>query len=398
MTKTIFSCQNPWLLRGGLLAAGLTAALLILRLPIPTAGEQPESAAAPAGENHDAIIELSDQQIQAAGISTQIAAPAQLQQIITLPGEIKLNEDKTAHVVPRLAGVVADISVSLGSQVKKGQLLAVIASIALAEQRSELFAAQKRLTLAQAGFARATELWDAGILAKKDYLQAQLSAQEAEIALHNAQQKLLALGSIATLQTSGEAINRYEIRAPFDGMVVEKHIALGEAVKEDASIFTLSDLSTVAAEINVPAQDINAVQIGQTVTISTSGFNTTASGQISYIGALMGAQTRTAKTRILVANPQMRWRPGLFISAEIITGSTAAAVTVQADALQTIDGQTVVFVRVPGGFSAQPVSTGQTDGRRVEIISGLQPGSEYAAQGSFIIKSEHGKHAAEHSH
>jgi cobalt-zinc-cadmium efflux system membrane fusion protein len=133
--------------------------------------------------------------------------------------------------------------------VKRGQVLAVIASTGLSEQRSELLAAQKRLSLAKSTYEREKKLWEEKISAEQDYLQAQQTLREAEIAVANSQQKLVALGASATVSGS---LNRYEIRAPFDGMVVEKHIALGEAVKEDASIFTISDLSFVWAEIVVP--------------------------------------------------------------------------------------------------------------------------------------------------
>lgn len=343
-------------------------------------------------------IELTDQQIKETGITIQTASAAHIRSIVTLPGEIRFNEDKTSHVVPRLAGVVEAISANLGDPVKKGQVLVVIASTGLAEQRSELLSAQKRLELARATFAREKHLWEAKISAEQDYLQARQVMHEAEIAVHNAQQKLLALGASSNVSVNSEALNRYEIRAPFDGMVVEKHIALGEAVKEDASIFTISDLSSVWAEIIVSAKDLNVVRVGGKVTIKATALDSTASGTVSYVGALMGEQTRTAKARVTLANPQMAWRPGLFINVEIVAGETEVPVAVSADAVQNVSDEPTVFVRVPGGFIAQPVTIGLSDGKIVEIVKGLKPGAQYAANGSFVIKSEQGKSSAEHSH
>ena len=69
------------------------------------------------------------------------------------------------------------------------------------------------------------------------------------------------------------SLNRYEIRAPFDGMIIEKHISLGEAVKEDTSIFTLSDLSTVWAEIVVSAKNLPAIRLGERVRVKASAFD-----------------------------------------------------------------------------------------------------------------------------
>ena len=301
-------------------------------------------------------------------------------------------------MVPRLAGVVESISANLGQAVEKGQVIAVIASTALSEQRSELLSAQKRLELARTTFAREKHLWEAKISAEQDYLQARQVMREMEIAVQNAQQKLIALGASPTVPANSGSLNRYEIRAPFDGMVVEKHIALGEAVKEDASIFTISDLSTVWAEIIVSAKDLNVVQVGKQVTIKATAFDSTASGTLSYVGALMGEQTRTATARVTLDNPQMAWRPGLFITVDLPAKESDVPIAVASDAIQMVKNQATIFIRVPGGFVAQPVTTGLSDGKVTEIAAGLMPGTEYAVNGSFVIKSEQGKSSAEHSH
>src|SRR3989344_3390949 len=136
------------------------------------------------------------------------------------------HEEGTAHVVPRVGGVVESVSANLGQQVKKGQVLAVISSVLLSEQRSELQAAQKRLTLAQTTYDREKKLFEDKISPQMDLLQATQALREAEIAVNNANQKLKALGA----SPSAGALNRYELRAPFDAVVVEKHIALGESV------------------------------------------------------------------------------------------------------------------------------------------------------------------------
>jgi len=346
------------------------------------------------GKHEEGRIGLSDEQVKAAGIGLATAGPAAIRSGQQFPGEIRFNEDRTAHVVPRLAGVAQDVPANLGQPVKKGQVLAVIASTALAEQRSELLAAQKRLELARTTYAREKRLWEEKVSAEQDYLQARTALQEAEIAVQNAQQKLTALGA----QPASKSLNQFELRAPFDGIVVEKHLALGEAVKEDASIFTISDLSTVWAEFVVSARDLASVRLGERVTISSTAFDGTAEGTVSYVGALLGEQTRTAKARVTLTNPDMAWRPGLFVTVNVVGREAQVPVAVEADAVQQVDGQSVVFVAVPGGFAAQPVKTGRSDGRRVEIVEGLQAGARVAVANSFILKSELGKDSAGHDH
>lgn len=343
------------------------------------------------------FVALTDQQIAETGISIQTAGAAHIKSLTTLPGEIRFNEDKTSHVVPRLAGVVEHVYANLGQQVKKGQVITVIASPALSEQRSELLSAQKRLELARNTFAREKHLWEAKISAEQDYLQAQQAMREMEIAVQNAQQKLIALGASPTVSASNGALNRYEIRAPFDGMVVEKHVAMGEAVKEDTSIFTISDLSTVWADIIVSANDLNLVRVGAKVSIKATALDSTASGTVSYVGALMGEQTRTATARVTLDNPDMVWRPGLFITVDLVAKETEVPIAVSAEAIQTVNDKSTILARVPGGFVAQPVTTGLTDGKVTEIVSGLKPGAEYAVNGSFIVKAELSKKNAEDS-
>ncbi|USX26784.1 efflux RND transporter periplasmic adaptor subunit [Oxalobacteraceae bacterium OTU3CINTB1] len=358
-------------------------------------------AVAPRKDDHDAQekpekIALDDAQVKAAGITVAAAAPADISTAITLPGEIRFNEDRTAHVVPKLSGVVTAVMADLGQIVKQGQVLAVVASSGLSEQRSELLSAQRRLALASTTLDRERRLWQDKISAEQDYLQAKQAMSEAEIAVQNARQKLSAFGTGAA---SGSDLNRLELRAPFDGIVMEKHLALGEAVKEDANVFTISDLSTVWAEIAVPPKDLNLVRVGETVTVKASAFDAQATGKITYVGSLLGEQTRTAKARVALANPDRAWRPGLFVNVDVLSGqSGAAAVTVNTEAIQTLEDKPVVFVKVAGGFRPQPVVTGRGDGKTTEILQGLTAGTQYAAAGSFVLKAELGKGSAEHAH
>jgi len=359
------------------------------------AGEAAASGHGPADDHaEDGLVKLSEAQILAAGIRTAEAGPGVLRPSREFPGEIRFNEDRTAHVVPRLAGIVERVSADLGQRVRKGQVLAVIASPALSDLRSERLAARRRLDLAEETLARERKLWEERISAEQDYLQARTAREEAAIAVRNAEQKLAAVGAAGPAR----ALNQYELRAPFDGTVVEKHMAMGEAVGETAAVFTIADLETVWAEFIVAPQDLAAVRVGEKVSISSSALNETAQGAVSYVGPLLGAQTRTATARVTLANPGMAWRPGLFITVKVLRGEEPVALAVAADAVQTVGERSVVFTAVPGGFKAQPIKTGRRDGLWVEVLEGLAPGTRYARTNTFTLKAELGKASAEHSH
>ena len=357
--------------------------------------------------NEPEVIAMSAAQIQAAAIVLETAGPATIRTTTRLPGEIGFNEDRTAHVVPRVAGVVEAVPATLGQSVRKGDLLAVIASAQVSDQRSELLAAQKREQLARKTFDRELKLWEEKISPRQDVDVAEQALREAEIAVANARQKLLAIGATigattgrATGMTAGggSALTRFELRAPFDGVVVEKHLTLGEQVKEDASVFVLSDLRTVWARIDVPAGDLAKVRVGERAVVRSAAFEQSADGTVAYVGPLIGGQSRTAQARISLANPERAWRPGLFVNVDVMTGETSAPVTVAADAVQVFEDRQVVFVRTAEGFAAQPVKTGRGDGRRLEIVDGLRAGAKVAAVNAFVIKSEAGKGSATHSH
>ena len=129
------------------------------------------SGAAEAEE--EGKLELTDQQIQAAGIQLAPAQSRQISTMLSLPGEVRFDEDRTSHIVPRAAGVVESVKVNLGQSVKKGELLAVIASQQISDQRSELAASQRRVELARTTFQRERQLWQDKISADQHGAAAQ---------------------------------------------------------------------------------------------------------------------------------------------------------------------------------------------------------------------------------
>ena len=345
-------------------------------------------------DEEEGALELTEQQIQAAGIQLAMAEPRSIGTLLTLPGEVRLDEDRTSHIVPRAAGVVESVKVNLGQSVKKGELLAVIASQQVSDQRSELAASERRVELARTTFQRERQLWQDKISAEQDYLLARQTLQEAEIALSNARQKMTALSGSAGLVGG----NRYELRAPFAGVVVEKHLGVGEVVGETSNAFTLSDLSHVWVTFGVFPKDLNKVRVGKPVNVSSTEMGTEVQGTVAFVGNLLGEQTRTATVRVSVANPDDAWRPGLFVNVQLVTDSYEAKVTVPQTAIQTVEEKPSVFVRTPEGFITRHLELGTSENGYVEVRQGLEAGAQVATVGSFILKSELGKGSAEHAH
>ena len=387
--------RAQWLVIVAVVIVGAALAFLILTTrkqvdanPFDDDGPRPTATTTAAVPKEMNQVLMDEAQIKASDIHVANAGPLAISTILQFPGEIQINDDRTVHVVPRVSGVAEAVLVSTGQIVKKGQTLAVFSSQMISEQRSALQTAQKRLSLANTIYQREKTLWEQKITAEQDYLQALQSLREAEIAVDNAQQKLSALGVILNNNANSGSLNRFELHAPYDGLVVERNLSVGEAVKEDTPIFTISDLSTVWAEVHIPAKDLPHVRMGDKVTLRATAFDAQTTGTVAFIGALVGELTRMAKARIVLANPQGAWRPGLFVSVEVKAAEVRVPIAIETDALQTLGTQQVVFVRTETGFKAHPVKIGLNDSKRVEVLEGLAAGARYAAKGSYILKSE----------
>lgn len=337
---------------------------------------------------------MSDAQLQGSGIVIKTAGPALIQSTSKLPGEIKLNAERTVQIVPRVAGVVVSVAADLGQSVKKGAVLAVIESQALAEMRSRSAAAQKRVQLAQATYQREKQLWEEKITAEQDFLAARQALSEAEIERDLANAKLRSYGA----PSQAGNLTRYEIRAPIDGVLVSRDIAVGRALAEDAQIFTIADTSSMWVEVTVYPKDLPSIKVGQDADIQATAFDATGQGKVTYISALVGEETRTASARIVVDNADGLWRPGMFVDVLLATTAVQVPVAVSLDALQTVRDWTVVFGRYGNYFEARPLTLGRRDGEQVEVLEGLTAGEQYAAGNSFAIKADIGKSGATHDH
>ena len=368
-------------------------------------------------EQVEGRVVLGDEVLAAAGIEVAVAQASPVTATLDLPGEVQVNQDRLAHVVPRLAGIVTEVPVKLGDQVRAGQRVAAIDSRELADLKSEFIEAVHALELAQALFTREERLWKRRITPEVDYLVARHKLEETELKGQIAEQKLLALGvaretlKALSVEPQGQvrdrrvrapfgaqALTRFDVRSPINGTVIQKHLTVGEAVAADAAILLVADLSTVWVDVAVPAKDLPPVAIGRRATVRSQALGLEALGVVSYVGAVVGEETRSASARIELPNPDGRWRPGVFVSVEIVTADDIAPVTVVPDALQSLRDWSVVFVRYGDVFEARPVEIGRRDARAVEIISGIAAGERYAARGSFVLKADVGKSGASHDH
>lgn len=372
-------------------------------VPPDTDVQTGEEGHADEDEHGEELVVLTDAEIEEFGIEIRSSDSGTMAVEIELPGEVRANEDRYAHVTPRVSGVVRSVRASVGSFVSAGQTMAVIDSRELADLKADYLAAVERESLAQASFAREERLFGQEITSEADFLEARQALAEARIATRAARQKLVALGFSDTyIHRLPEQVERslvtYPLSAPISGRVVEKHVVPGEAVGEATQAFEIADLSTVWVDLSVYQRDLDIVREGQEVVVDAGPELGRSRGTISYVRPVVGAETRTAIARAVIDNPDGMLRPGQFVTGHIAIDEAEVAIVVPTSAVIEVEGTPSVFVQTAEGFLLHPVMVGDRSADQIEITNGLEVGERYVAVGAFALKAELGKSEMDSGH
>lgn len=198
---------------------------------------------------------------------------------------------------------------------------------------------------------------------------------------------------------SAESLQVYSITTPISGIVLERQTNIGD-VTSDEPLFVVGDLSRLQAELNVVTRDIGKVAPGQSVTITGLDGATRIDARIATVLPTADAHSQTLLARApltIAANSPLR--PGMAVRGSVVLTERNAPVAVVTDAVQTLEGKSVVFVRVAADtYEARPVTLGRTGAASVEITSGLAAGETYVSENAFLVKAEIGKGSASHDH
>jgi len=405
--------------------AGLALAVLLPVLPqtirqISGLAVAPGASAAPStakkdahghgGHGHSAgeeahaeegKITMTAEQITAAGIQVAPVTSGVLVSRVAVPGVLSANADHLVRVTARVAGTIAEVKTRLGETVAAGAVLAVIESREIADAKGEYLAASRAANLANVTLTRETKLWKQRISAEQDFLQARAAAEEANIRLDLARQRLSALGltddEVASLPSQPvAALRRLELRAPIAGRVIARAAVQGAAVATDAELFSVADLATVWVEMTIPTRDLPMAREGQRVTIREG--EARGEGKIVFLSPVLDPETRAARAVAEIDNASGAWRPGGFVTAELVTDEQPVDVLIPRDAVQEFEGEKVVFARTKEGFEKRDVALGREDATAFEAIFGLEVGTEIAVGNAFALKAELAKSEASHSH
>ena len=301
------------------------------------------------------------------------------------PGQIVFNRDRLARLSALAGGTVHKVHVRLGEKVTKGQVLAEIAAPEAAGLRAELAVAESRRALTETIYLREKDLLEKGITSRHDFQQAEAEYRQAQSAAGRARRQSQDFGL-----ADGSAGSVLPIRAPFAGTIIERAGVTGETVSSGDTLFVLADMNTLWIETSVPADALLDVHPGLTVVASFTGLPGRAfPGQVFWVAPALDENTRMLKILAEVDNREGLLRSGLFGQVQAAEAAARGALSIPADALQTVDGNAFVFVRLEDDlFELRRVTAGHRTQGAVTIREGLRPHDRVVTRQAFSLKSE----------
>lgn len=417
-------------------------------------------------------------------IETTPAVLGSISSSLRVAGEVRLAEDRTAHVTPRIPGTIREVHKSIGDPVSMGETMCTVestelgqakaacalacAEAAIAERNVDLWrqlrdqkakgesatfapsgwvdldqawadhlSAGSESTLAERLYSRSKELNEKGLrtttelwTAESDSLKARLHVESSERrlavlgvvadnALARARVQLdAAKGSLRAMGLSEEEIKeaaacdgvakldgRYSVRSPIAGFVLDRHATLGENVEPKDHAFLVGDLSEVWVQASVHDRDVASVTEGMAAKVSVLGVSGEGfSGTVGLVGRIVDEKTRTLQVRVVVKNApadlargNITLRPGMFATVDLEVARHDNTISVPTSALMTVDGESVVFVRVNAphsvgadvtAYEKRVVQVGFRNERSVEIVKGVSAGDEVVVANAYLLKSE----------
>ena len=202
-------------------------------------------------------------------------------------------------------------------------------------------------------------------------------------------QPLITLRNTRTLEA-------YPVASPAAGEVIALAARAGMRA-EDQALLEVADLSSVWVQLSAFPEDVETLRPGQSATIYDLHRHKVAHTRLSYIAPVMTGG-HIARARAVIPNPDGHWRPGMHLKADVHTGRRSAPMAVHRDALQEFRGMPVVFARYGDIFEVRMLELGQRDDEFVEVLGGIEPGTEYVSRNSFVVKADVLKDGASHDH
>ena len=351
--------------------------------PPAETGDEANSEALPDG------LVITPEAIKAAQIGVETTGATGLGSEIISQATVTAAPSGEAIVTARAGGAVTRLFKRLGDPVRAGETIAIVQSSDAAQIAAERTSAEARSRLAQKNLERERKLFEQKVSARVDYERAQAEAAAAAAEARRAQ---LSASAARVTSDGGSVI----VASPISGRITAENVSLGAFVQPEAELYRIADPSKVQIEAPVGPTDAQRLNPGDRAIIELP-HGETMDARVRAVTPALSGDTRSA-TAVLDVRGALQ--PGLAVRVRLLPSrgtETAgpARIVIADEALQTLEGRDVVFVRTKNGFRSQAVAIGQRSAGRVEILSGLKPGQIVATRNAFLLKAEIGKGAGE---
>jgi len=363
----------------------------------PTAGMPGMTGPAPAARSADIVeVTLTPEAMGRAGIKIAEVTSGASTGALAVPATVTSNAYRDTKVNALVGGIIRQVSVELGSAVRRGEPLAVIFSAELADAQTKYLSMRAMLEADHQKLQRTEKLVTLGAASRQELeeVTAAHMAHETEVAA--ARQRLLLLGlsaeRVSRLDSASQVVSEVTVPSPADGVVITRGVNPGQVVAAGQEMFVVTDLSTVWVLGDLYEKDFPSVRVGSEAMVTVPATPAAAlRGRVAYIDPRVDPATRTSKVRVEVPNRGSALRLGMFVTVTFQTSTGQLTTLVPRSAVQPLGDRTVVYVPVAGEeakFTERVVRVGSPVGEFVQVLEGLKLGEKVVTDGSFFLRAE----------
>lgn len=312
---------------------------------------------------------------------------------LKVSGSIELDEKRVARVGTTVSGRVTEIKVLRGDQVKKGDVLAMVHSPVLAEAQLTYLQAQSQYDLARKAAARAQLLFKEGVIAaaEQQRRESELVSNEAEWQAARDRMHILGMtdADIKQLERSRKIQSVTSLRAPIDGVVIDRKVSQGQVLEPADLAYTIADLAQIWVVGEVPERYSADMYREKAVTVTIPALaSEERKTQLSYVADTVTPQTRTLRVRAVLDNQDGRLKPDMLATL-IIEGKAKKRLAIPETAIVREENVDKVFIKVSADqFELITVKLGEEENGKRPVESGLKAGQEIVSDGVFYLNAD----------
>jgi cobalt-zinc-cadmium efflux system membrane fusion protein len=323
---------------------------------------------------------LSDSFRAIIGLDTVKVLPLMAE--VKLTGRITFDEDRVVRIFPPVAGVVKDVTVSMGDYVEKGRVLALVKSTDIAGYTAQLLTAEANLNIAQKTLQTTEDMYKSGIASERDLGNAKENYRIAAAEVARIRQVVAIFGDSKQ--------EEYAVRAPISGFVVEKHLTEGMILRPDNTdnAFTISDLQDVWVLANVFESDIRHVREGEPVEIVTLAYpDKPMRSTVQRVSSVLDPVSKVNRVRIVLNNHGYLLKPDMFATVTVQYASgTEQRPVIPADAMVFDENKYFVLTYKDNcNINVVPIERHSTIGRNVYLNTPLAAGTAIIGKRQLLV-------------